>query len=60
MKRFILPRIPQSTSKTIRFPNDILEEIERYLCGKDSTFSAFVIASVRYALKNLPEEQTDE
>lgn len=56
MKQFILPRIPQSTNKTIRFPNDVLEEAERYLCGKDSTFSAFVIACVRYALKNLPEE----
>ena len=58
MKQFILPRIPQSTSKTIRFPNDILEEAERYLCGKDSTFSAFVVACVRYVLENLPEEHT--
>ena len=59
MKHFILRRIPQSTNKTIRFPNDVLEEAERYLCGKDSTFSAFVIACVRYVLESLREEKTE-
>ena len=56
MSRFRIPSIPPTTNKTIRFPNDIIEEVEKAIVGKDCTFSAFVIAAVRAALEDLKEE----
>ena len=50
-----IPSIPPSTNKTIRFPNDVIEEVEQAIVGKDCTFSAFVIAAVRAALEELKE-----
>lgn len=57
MKKFKIPAIPSSTSKTIRFPNNLIEEIKKEIAGKDCTFSAFVIEAVRVALDNLHEEE---
>ncbi len=56
MKKFKIPQIPQSTSKSIRFPNDVIEEVEEVLVGTDCTFSAFVVEAVRVALENLKED----
>lgn len=56
MGKFKIPKPPQSTNKTIRFPNDVIEEVEAAIVGKDCTFSAFVIAAVRAALEDLEEE----
>ena len=56
MAKFQIPLIPPTTNKTIRFPNDIIEQVENAIQGKDCTFSAFVIAAVRSALENLNEE----
>lgn len=56
MGKFKIPKIPQSTNKTIRFPNDVIEEVEAAIVGKECTFSAFVIAAVRAALEDLKEE----
>ena len=56
MKNFKIPAVPPTTSKSIRFPNDIIEEVELAIQGKDSTFSAFVIAATRWALENLKEQ----
>ncbi len=58
MRRYIIPRIPPTTSKSIRFPNDIVEEVEKMICGKECTFTAFVVEAVRVALENLKEEET--
>ena len=55
MAGFKIPSIPPTTNKTIRFPNDVIEEVERAIVGKDCTFSAFVIAAVRAALEELKE-----
>lgn len=57
MKKFKIPEIPPTTSKCIRFPNNIIEEVENAIVGKDCTFSAFVIEAVRIALENLKEEE---
>lgn len=57
MGKFKIPKIPQSTNKTIRFPNDVIEEVEAAMVGKECTFSAFVIAAVRAALEDLKEEE---
>ena len=56
MKKFKIPSIPPTTVKTIRFPNDLIEQIEEAIRGRDCTFSAFVVEAVRVALENLKEE----
>ncbi len=53
MGRFQIPENPPTVNKTIRFPNNIVEEIEQAIQGKDCTFSSFVIAAVRAALEDL-------
>lgn len=55
MGKFQIPSTPPTTNKTIRFPNDVVEDVERAIQGKDCTFSAFVIAAVRAALDDLNE-----
>lgn len=60
MAGFKIPKIPPTTNKTIRFPNDVLEEVEAAIVGQECTFSAFVIAAVRNALDELKEEQEQE
>lgn len=57
MGKFQIPSIPSTTNKTIRFPSDAIEEVEKAIQGKDCTFSAFVIAAVRAALDDLKSEQ---
>lgn len=53
MKKFKIPSIPPTTNKCIRFPNDIIQEVETVIKGKDCTFTAFVVEAVRVALENL-------
>ena len=55
MGNFKIPSIPPTTNKTIRFPNDIIDEAEKAIQGKDCTFSAFVIAAVRSALDDIKD-----
>lgn len=47
-------------SKSIRFPNDVIDEVESVLVGTDCTFSAFVVEAVRVALENLKEESAED
>lgn len=60
MKKFKIPNIPPTTSKSIRFPNDMVDEVEHWIRGKDCTFSAFVVEAVRVALDNLKEEAQNQ
>lgn len=53
MGKFKIPEIPPTVNKTIRFPSDIVNQVEKVIQGKDCTFSAFVIAAVRAALDDL-------
>jgi len=57
MAKFRIPKIPPTTSKSIRFPNDVIEEVEEAIRGKDCTFTAFVVEATRVALANLKEEE---
>ncbi len=57
MRKFKVPSIPPTTNKSIRFPNDVVEQVENAIQGKDCTFSAFVVEAVRVALENLQEEE---
>ena len=60
MRKFQIPKIPPTTSKSIRFPNDLIEEVEAAIRGKDCTFTAFVVEAVRVALENLREEGDED
>ncbi|MBR4288773.1 MAG: hypothetical protein IKT50_04990 [Clostridia bacterium] len=56
MGNFKIPSIPPTTNKTVRFPNDVIAQVEKAIEGKDCTFSAFVVAAVRLALSDLKED----
>ena len=56
MRRFQVPRTPATTTKSIRFPVDVIEQVEAAIRGKDCTFSAFVVEAVRVALESLKED----
>ncbi len=53
MKKFKIPSVPPTTNKCIRFPNNIIEEVENAIRGKNCTFTAFVVEAVKVALENL-------
>ncbi len=57
MKKFKIPSIPPTTNKCIRFPNDIIQQVEKAIEGKNCTFTAFVVEAVRVALENMTEEK---
>ena len=54
---FKIPAVPPTTNKSIRFPNNMIDEVEKAIVGKECNFSAFVIAAVRAALESLKEEE---
>ena len=57
MGKFRIPSIPPTTNKTIRFPNDVVKNVEEAIKGKECTFSAFVIAAVKAALEDMEENK---
>ena len=57
MREFKIPKISDATNKTIRFPDDLIQEIEKAIVCKNCIFSAFVIAAVRFALENMNEKE---
>ena len=57
MGHFKIPSIPPTTNKSVRFPNDVIREVEDAIKGKDCSFSAFVVAAVRRALEDLKESE---
>lgn len=59
-KKFKIPAIPPTTPKNIRFPNDVIEEVEQAIRGTGSNFSAFVIAATKWALENLKEQEEED
>ncbi len=56
MAKFKIPKTSPTVNKTIRFPEDVVKEVEQVTQGKECTFSAFVIAAVRAALDDLKEQ----
>ena len=57
MRKFEIPKTPVSVTKSIRFPKELIDEVETAIRGKDCTFSAFVVEATRVALENLKEEE---
>ena len=58
MRDFHIPKIPATTNKSIRFPNDVIDKVEKAIRGTDCTFSAFVIAAVRMALEEIKKDKS--
>ena len=56
MERFKIPKTPNSTNKCIRFPNWLIEEVEKVLVQADCNFTTFVVEAVRVAVINANEE----
>ena len=59
MKTFKIPVTTKATNKTVRFPNEVIDSIEKATAGKYCTFSAFVVEAVKFALENIKEEETE-
>ena len=53
MAKFKIPSNPQTINKCIRFPEDLVEEVEKAIKNKNCTFTAFVIAATREAVNSL-------
>ena len=58
-RKFKVPVIPSTTSKSIRFPNDMIESVEEAIKGTGCNFSQFVIAATQAALDDLAESEDD-
>lgn len=57
MRRFKIPKGCNSTNKAIRFPDDIIEEVEKAIHGTNCNFSQFIIEATRFALESLKEDK---
>lgn len=58
MREFHIPAAAGRTTKSIRFPNRMICEVEQVLQGTECSFSAFVVEVVRVALDDLREQGT--
>ena len=54
---FQIPEPTTSSNKSIRFPDELVAQVEQAIQGTDCTFSAFVVAAVRSALGSLAAEE---
>lgn len=55
----IKPYKKETENKTIRFPIQLIEDIEKAIKNKDVTFSRFVIQACEYALNNIDDKKKD-
>lgn len=46
----------ETENKTIRFPVELVLDIEKAIQNKDVTFSSFVLQACRYALENMNDD----
>lgn len=53
MENFKVPQTKPKKNKTIRFPKDILEQVDKLIQGKNCTFTDFVIEATKSALQDL-------
>lgn len=53
MNSFKIPIIPSTTQRSIRFPNDLIDDVEEAIRGKETTFTAFIVAATRHAIGEL-------
>lgn len=53
MSNFKIPIIPSTTQRSVRFPNNLIEDVENAIRGKETTFSAFIVAATQHAIDEL-------
>ena len=53
----IKPGRKETENKSIRFPIDLINKIEKVIAGKDVSFTGFVIQACEYALNNMEVEE---
>ncbi|MNP44985.1 hypothetical protein D3C76_1388730 [compost metagenome] len=53
MRKFKIPTTPKSSTKTIRFPDEVIERIESKIADQDCSFSKFVIEACKTVLEDL-------
>ena len=58
MGKFKIPTVSSTTNKTVRFPNNNLDRVDKAIQGKDCTFPAFVISVFRAALKKYDKDES--
>ena len=58
--KFVKDKKKETVNKTIRFPQDLVDRIEKEVIGSDSYFSSFVIQACEYALKESELEYDKE
>lgn len=51
------PDRKETENKSIRFPIELINRIEKAIVGKDVSFTAFVIQACEYALDNMEVEE---
>lgn len=49
----------ESSNKTIRMPNDLIERLEKLAYKNDISFNQLVIQCCRYSLANLEPDEED-
>ena len=47
---------PESSNKTIRMPNELIDQLEKLATEKDISFNQLVIQCCNYALENLDKQ----
>lgn len=52
----IRPNRKESENKTIRFPLELINQINQAIEGNDISFSNFVVQACQYALDNMEKE----
>lgn len=57
MNDYFIPKTPATACKTIRFPIDVIDQIEETIYGQDWTFTAFVVNAVKIILKEIEKEK---
>ncbi len=53
MQPFKISPKGETDNKTIRFPLELIERIEKAIVGQNISFSRFVILACEYALENM-------
>lgn len=55
-----IPEPQKTVQKTIRFPAELVQQMEEAIDGTQYSFSRFVVASVRFTIKSIlqPDHQT--
>lgn len=59
MSKFKIPVTPTSSTRSIRFPDSLIEEVEDTIKDKATNFNAFIVAATRHALDELKETNED-